>query len=119
MLVNIVRDQRRSQFPSFFENVTASGQKLEDNNPKLPRKRKVPSRYDDGEAPAEFVSTIEEHYRQIFYQATDMIVNCIRARIQQKDFIETLQTMENLLLKALREKYFGLELQQISPFYWQ
>ena len=54
-----------------------------------------------------------------WYQATDMIVNCIRARIQQKDFIETLQTMENLLLKALREEYFGLELQQISPFFWQ
>ena len=31
--------------------------------------RKVLSHYDEGEAPVEFVSTVEEHYRQIFISA--------------------------------------------------
>ena len=36
---------------------------------KLPRKRKVSNHYEEEEAPVEFVSTVEEHYRQILYQA--------------------------------------------------
>ena len=101
-------------FHMFFEKVRASAQKLEVNDPKLPRKRKNPSRYEDGEAPAEFLSTVEEHYRQIFF---DMVTNCIRDRFQQKDYTEVFLTMENLPLKALREEDFGLELQQISSFF--
>ena len=46
-----------------------------------------------------------------------MIVNCIRNKFQQKDYIETLQTMEILLLKALREEELGHELQQMSSFF--
>ena len=64
--------------------------------------------YEDGEAPAEFASTIEEHHRQNFYQAIDIVVNCIRDKFHRKDY------MENLLLKMLREEDFGLGLQQIS-----
>ena len=54
-------------FHMFFEKVRTSRQKLEVNDPKLPKKRKVPSCYEHGEAPAEFVSTVEEHSRQVFY----------------------------------------------------
>ena len=108
--------REEASFHMFFEKVRASAEKLEVDDPKLPRKRKVPSRYEDGEAPAEFESTVEEHYRQIFYQTIDMVTNCIRERFQQKDYVETFQTMENLLLKALSEEDFGLDLQQISLF---
>ena len=36
---------------------------------KKPKKRKVLSHYEEGEAPVEFVSTVEEHYHQIFISA--------------------------------------------------
>ena len=45
------------------------------------------------------------------------MVNCIRNRFPQKGFVETLQTMEILLLKVLRKEDFGHELQQMSSFY--
>ena len=51
----------------------------------------------------------------IFYQAIEIVVNC--KRFQQKDLIGNLQTMELLLLKALREEDFGHELQQMSPLF--
>ena len=35
--------------------------------------RKVLSHYDEGEAPVEFVSTVEEHYRQIFISAETLL----------------------------------------------
>ena len=44
-------------------------------------------------------------------------MNCIRNRFQQKDHIETLQKMEILLLKALRDEDFDHELQQMSSFF--
>ena len=74
--------REEASFHMFFEKVRASAQKLKVNDPKLPRKRKGPSRYEDGEAPAEFVPTVEEHYRQIFYQTIDMVTNCIHDRFQ-------------------------------------
>ena len=40
--------------------------------------KKVSSHYEEGKALGEFVSRIEKHYRQTFYQAIDMVVNCIR-----------------------------------------
>ena len=40
--------------------------------------KKVSSHYEKGKALGEFVSRIEKHYRQTFYQAIDMVVNCIR-----------------------------------------
>ena len=55
--------------------------------------------------------------KENFYEATDMVANCILNRFQQKDYIETLQTMEILLLKAFCEEVFGHELQQMSSFF--
>ena len=49
-----------------FEKVRASKWKLEIDDPKLPKKRKVSSHYEEGEAPVEIVFTAEEQYRQIF-----------------------------------------------------
>ena len=43
-----------------------------------------------------------------------MVVNCIHNRFKHKDYIETLQAMEILLLKALPVEDFGHEFQQIS-----
>ena len=45
-----------------------------------------------------------------------MAVNCVCYRFQQKDYIETLEIMEMLLLKALHEEDFSHELQQYLPF---
>ena len=46
-----------------------------------------------------------------------MVANCIHNRFQQKDYIETLQTMEILYLKASREEDFGHEFQQMSSLF--
>ena len=45
--------------------------------------------------------------------------NCIRNGFQQRDLIETLQTMEILLLIVLREEDFGHKRQQMFSFFQQ
>ena len=59
------------------------------NDPKLPRKRKVSSHYEEEKAPVEFVSRIEIYYL-FFYQANEMVVNYVCIRFPPKDHIETL-----------------------------
>ena len=44
----------------------------------------------------------------IFYEAIEIVFNCIRNRFQH--LIETLETMEILFLKVLHEEDFGHEL---------
>ena len=54
--------REEASFRMFFEKVRASKQKLEIDDPKPPKKRKVSSHYEEEEAPVEFVSKVEEHY---------------------------------------------------------
>ena len=70
--------REKAGFHMFFEKSGASVRKLEFDDPKLPRKRNVSSHYEEGESLVVFGSTAAEHYRQIFYQAIDMVAHCIR-----------------------------------------
>ena len=54
--------REEASFRMFFEKVRASKQKLEIDDPKPPKKRKVSNHYEEEEAPVEFVSKVEEHY---------------------------------------------------------
>ena len=60
--------ERKLVFAHFLRKLV-SKRKLEIDDPKLPKKRKVSSHYQGGEATVEFVSTIEEHYCQFFISA--------------------------------------------------
>ena len=57
------------------------------------------------------------YYLDFFQQAIEIVGNCIGNRFQQKHLIETLQKMEILLSKALRDEDFDHELQQNPSFF--
>ena len=52
----------------------------------LPRKRKVPRRFEDGTAEAEFFTDCKQYYRQQLYEALDLIVNSIKDRFDQPGY---------------------------------
>ena len=62
------RMREQASFCMFFEKVRASKRKLEIDDPKPSKIRKVSS-HEEGEAPVEFVSTSEEHYHQVLISA--------------------------------------------------
>ena len=47
---------------------------LDVRDPVLPRRRKLPQRYEEGSAPAEFHSSPKDAYRQSYYEALDLLV---------------------------------------------
>ena len=52
----------------------------------LPRHRKVPYRYEVGEAPPEYLASGKDHYQKIYFDVIDLIIACIRDRFEQKGF---------------------------------
>ena len=89
--------REEASFRMFFEKLRASKRKLEIDNQKTPKNRKVLSHYAKGEAPVELL------YLQLGSTTT-------KSLSQQKYYMETLQAMEILLSKALHEEDFGHEL---------
>ena len=67
----------------FWEKVTKMASELDIDEATLSRKRKVPRRYDSGHAEAEFPSTPKDHYRQVYFEAVDLIIQNITERFNQ------------------------------------
>ena len=62
----------------FWSDVDLKRRDLDVMEPSLPRKRRRPPRYEVGNVKAEFHETVEDQYRQIYYQAIGTIVGTIR-----------------------------------------
>ena len=84
--------------------------------PSLPRKLKRPPRYEVGKAEAEFDETVEDQYRQIYYQAINTIVGTIRDLFDQ-DGYKTYLDLENCLLTAIRNESFDQKFDFEANFY--
>ena len=97
-------DGRGSQFPSVFKK----------DDPKLTRKRKLLSYYEEEEAAVEFATKVEEHYNHFFIKRLKQLSTVFVVYLKKKDLTETLQALEILLLKALCEEDFSSEPQKMS-----
>jgi hypothetical protein len=93
----------------FWGKVTRMAEEVDVDEPKLPRQRKRPPRYEDGKAAPEFHSTPKDYYRSIYYEALDLITQTIKDRFDQPGY-RVYQCLENLLLKAAKQEDFSEEL---------
>ena len=90
--------------------------KLGIGEPELPRRRRVPRRFEMGIAEAEFPSTPEEHYRRIYFEALDLVVACIQERFDQPGY-RTYSKLESLVLKAAQSCTYEEELTFVLDTY--
>ena len=72
-------------FTAFWDLVIKAQQELNVSGPELPRRRKMPKRYDDG-APEKFPDDCQAHYRQSYFEALDLVINAIQDRFDQPGF---------------------------------
>ena len=100
---------------AFWDLVIKAQQDLDVCDPELPRRRKVPKRYDDG-APGDFPKDCQAHYRQSYFEALDLVVNAIEDRFDQPDF-KSYRQLEELLMCTIRgestQECFGF----VADFY--
>ena len=104
------------QFDLFWDLVILKAKELDVDDPQLPRRRKLPRRLDDGLSAGAFPSTPKEHFRQVYFEALDLIVNCIQDRFDQSGYW-IYQSLETLLMKACKQEKFEEDLDVVCSFY--
>ncbi len=103
-------------FSLFWELVKLTASKFDVGDPLLPRRRKVSQRYEVGRAEPEFSSSPEAEYKRMYFEALDLVVNCITARFNQPGYV-MYKTLEELLLLAANRKEFEVEFKAVTDFY--
>ena len=81
---------------------------LDINEPVLPRKRKIPQRYDGNHNEFNHCS-IKAMYRQMYFESYDYIINAITESFDQPDF-KMYATMQNVFLYAINGLDFASEM---------
>ncbi len=102
-------------FDLFWLKVLKSAESFQ-LEPQLPRHRKRPRRYEEGEADWEFHADPKDYFRQIYYEAIDLAITSIKERFQQPGY-EVYSKLEQLLLKACQRKDVTSELDFLCEFY--
>ena len=88
-------------FKSFYNTIATKSKKHPSiSEPALPRQKRVPSGFEIGTGPPWYPTTPQEHYRRIYFEAIDLMVNAIDNRFKQASF-DVYAKMESLLLKCL------------------
>lgn len=103
-------------FDLFWTNVMQLREEKGVDEPVLPRKRKVPARFEEGSAVGHHPDTPQDLYRRDYFECLDLIVACIRDRFDQPGY-RILKNLENLLLKATRSEDYDSELEFVLDYY--
>ena len=79
-------------------------------------KESVSQRYEVGRAEPEFSSSPEALYKTMYFEALDLVVNCIKARFHQPGYV-MYKNLEELLIHAVNRKEFEEKFKLITDFY--
>ena len=85
------------KFKAFYSAVVSSSEQLTDD-PVLPRYRRRPRRFDEGEHPHHFAIP-EDRYRQVYFEVLENCCGEIDNRFAQSD-LTLISSLEKLLLDA-------------------
>ena len=82
----------------FWERCNKKAKDLEIGEGIFPRKRQRPLCNYFGNALAEFLDSVEKHYRSIYFEAIDTVISCIKKRFEQNDYTTYYSKLESILL---------------------
>ena len=66
---------------------------------------------------SEFHANVKHYYQQIYFESIDIVVNCIRSRFEQKDYVNCYAKVESTFLLAVKGEPFGEHILAIYSFY--
>ena len=92
-------------FDIFWANVNQFTSTHEVHDAWLPRQQKRPRRYQEGTSSGNVHETPKHYYQQHYFEAIDLIFNCIQDRFNQPGY-KVYSTLESLLMKACKQEEF-------------
>ena len=103
-LETLSRMRSEDKFSEFFGLVEEKASREGVEEPSLPRRRKMPKRYEQGSGAHFFPETNQQRYRKVYFEALDLVVNCVKTRFDQPGY-RVLRNVEDLLVKAVRSEF--------------
>ena len=100
-------------FKLFWQKIVIQASKLDICEPTLPRRRKAPKRYEVGTSSGISPTTLEDHYKVIYYETIDTVISCIRNRFEQEGYKMYCKVEQLLLKENLSEE----EVDDVLQFY--
>ena len=101
-------------FKSFYDTVLVkSKQHPSVSEPALPRQRRAPSRFEIGTGAPSYPTTPQDHYRRVYFEAIDLMVNAIDLRFNQASY-RVYEKMESFLVKCLNCQDYSTELRYLE-----
>ena len=117
LTVDVLRSLREAdKFTLFYEKVLLYQKKLEINPPALPRKRRAPRHLEVGSSLGDHPSSIEDHYRVIYYEALDIVIQGITNQFDQPGYL-VYRNLEELLVKSSTGCEYETQLDFVCEFY--
>jgi hypothetical protein len=117
LVISTLADLREEKmYDLFWAKLLKLTEALDVYDPKVPRQRKRPARYDDGLSTGHHHQTPIEYYRQLYYEVLDNTIHCLTERFDQPGYRRYCQ-LEQLLIKAGLKEEFGELLQDVCSFY--
>ena len=77
---------KEDKFKSFYNRVLLHQNEFDIDAPTLSRKRHAPRRLQIGLTDGDFHSAPEDNYRQIYYEALDLVIESINSRFNQPGY---------------------------------
>ena len=115
------KTRSNEMYELFWERVLKWQSQLGVADAKLPRKRKVPDYFHRTHNPQEtyhFHDSPKAFYRQLFFEAFDLVIGCIKQRFDQPDFKIYVDLQESLL-KSIKGESWENNLHSVCQFYNQ
>ena len=117
MTIRTLKNMRADdKFALFWKDVTTPAENNLVNAPMMPRRRRLPARYEDGDAPAEFDETPESRYTHVYFEALDKLTMSITDRFDQHDY-NIYMNCEGLLLKTANGEDATSQFDTVTEFY--
>ena len=107
--------RNEEQFSAFWDLVTKAQQELSVEEPELPRKKKLPRRFEDGE-PTNYPQDSKTYYRRAYFEALELVVNAIQDRFDQPDY-RCYRHLEELRIRTVRGEDIDEELRLVCDLY--
>ena len=114
--LTVERIRTNECFDEFWEKVLQLARKHGINEPTLPRKSKVPARYEVGSEDGHFHDFPKMLFQHNYFEVLDFVVNFVRQQFNQPDYA-VYKHLVDLLLKAARCKAYNTEYDFIVQFY--
>ena len=117
LTVDVLKSIRQpDRFQAFYQRVVQDQQRYNLSPPCLPRKRRAPRHLEVGSSDGNFPDSAEDYYRQVYYEALDLVIEAITARFNQPGY-QIYRNVQDLILNTCKGSPIDQELEFVVNFY--